>query len=98
MTQWMPAITRCLDGSLFTSGSGSGAANSIWADKGCFSSLQVRYTRVNNNPSQVAVARKVAVIEGAEAALVTASGLGSITSTLLTLVRAGDHVLVQVGA
>lgn len=33
---------------------------------------------------------------GTEAALPLASGMAAITSTLLTLLRAGDHMLIQV--
>jgi cystathionine beta-lyase/cystathionine gamma-synthase len=33
---------------------------------------------------------------GTEAALVLGSGMAAITSTLLTLLKAGDHMLIQV--
>eukprot|EP00775_Hariotina_reticulata_P013055 gene13055-13182_t len=58
----------------------------------------VRYTRCNNNPSQDALASKVAKLEGTEAALVLNSGMSAITSTLLALLRAGDHMLIQEAA
>ncbi|WIA36723.1 hypothetical protein OEZ86_007995 [Tetradesmus obliquus] len=55
----------------------------------------VRYTRCNNNPSQEVVAAKLAALEGTEAALVLGSGMSAIASTLLTLLKAGDHMLIQ---
>lgn len=42
-----------------------------------------------------AVAVKVAALEGAEAALVLSSGMAAISSTLLTLLKTGEHLLIQ---
>lgn len=58
----------------------------------------VRYTRCNNNPSQLVVAAKLAALEGTEAALVLSSGMAAISTTLLTLLSAGDHMLIQEAA
>jgi len=55
----------------------------------------VRYLRSNNTPSQLALHAKLAVLEGAEAALVSASGMATISTTLLALLSAGDHLLAQ---
>lgn len=55
----------------------------------------VRYIRLNNNPNQLALGVKLAAIEEAEAALVTASGMAAISTTLLTVLRAGDHLLAM---
>jgi cystathionine beta-lyase/cystathionine gamma-synthase len=55
----------------------------------------VRYLRNNNTPSQLALHAKLAALEGAEAALVTASGMAAISTTLLTLLSPGDHLLAQ---
>jgi cystathionine beta-lyase/cystathionine gamma-synthase len=55
----------------------------------------LRYIRLNNTPNHVALHRKLAAIEGAEAALVTASGMAAISTTLLTVLSAGDHLLAQ---
>ncbi|TPV92756.1 MAG: PLP-dependent transferase [Myxococcales bacterium FL481] len=54
----------------------------------------VRYPRLSNTPNHDALHGKLAALEGAEAALVTASGMAAITSTLLA-VAGGGHVLVQ---
>jgi cystathionine beta-lyase/cystathionine gamma-synthase len=55
----------------------------------------VRYLRTNNTPSQVALHAKLAALEGAEAALVTSSGMAAISSTLLAVLSSGDHLLAQ---
>jgi cystathionine beta-lyase/cystathionine gamma-synthase len=55
----------------------------------------VRYLRINNTPSQLALHAKLAALEGAEAALVTASGMAAISTTLLTVLAPGDHLLAQ---
>jgi cystathionine beta-lyase/cystathionine gamma-synthase len=55
----------------------------------------VRYLRTNNTPSQQALHAKLAALEGAEAALVTASGMAAISTTLFTLLSPGDHLLAQ---
>jgi methionine-gamma-lyase len=52
------------------------------------------YTRFGH-PTLAAVARKVAELEGAEDALVFASGMGAITTSLLAVLRSGDHVVCQ---
>lgn len=58
---------------------------------------EIRYSRLNNTPSHIALHTKLAAIDGAEAALVTSSGMAAITTTLMTIAGPGDHVLVQRG-
>ncbi len=41
------------------------------------------------------LAAKMAALENTKAAVVTASGMAAISSTLLTLLKSGDHMLVQ---
>ena len=50
------------------------------------------YTRLHNPNSDEAAAR-IAMLEGAEAGMLTASGMGAITATLWTLLKAGDHIV-----
>ena len=57
----------------------------------------VRYIRLNNTPSHIALHEKLAAIENAEAALVTASGMSAISTSLLTVLSSGDHILAQDG-
>ncbi len=52
-----------------------------------------RYVRLYNTPNHEVLHRKLALLERAEAALVTSSGMAAITTTLLGVLRTGDHVL-----
>jgi cystathionine gamma-synthase len=45
-------------------------------------------------PTQTAVERKLAALEGAEDCVVFDSGMGAVTSTLLALLNRGDHVVL----
>jgi cystathionine beta-lyase/cystathionine gamma-synthase len=55
----------------------------------------LKYIRLNNTPNHVALHGKLAAIENAEAALVTSSGMAAISTTLLSLLSTGDHLLAQ---
>lgn len=55
----------------------------------------IRYIRLNNTPNHQALHRKLAALENAEAALVAGSGMAAISTTLLTVLSAGDHLLAQ---
>jgi cystathionine beta-lyase/cystathionine gamma-synthase len=57
----------------------------------------IRYLRINNTPSQVALHAKLAALEGGETALVMASGMAAISTTLLTVLSPGEHLLAQSG-
>lgn len=46
------------------------------------------------NPTVAAAEAKLAALEGAEAAVLYSSGMAAITSTLLTLLQAGSHVII----
>lgn len=50
------------------------------------------YTRVGN-PTQEQLENKLALLEGGEAALAFSSGIGAITTTILTLCSQGDHIV-----
>ena len=52
------------------------------------------YTRYGN-PVHQRVAAILAGLEGTETALLTGSGMGAISTTVLALVKAGDHVVAQ---
>lgn len=53
----------------------------------------VQYIRLNNNPNHQALNAKIAALENAEAALVTASGMAAISAALITVLKSGDHLL-----
>ncbi len=55
----------------------------------------IKYIRLNNTPNHRALHEKLAALENAEDAVVMASGMAAITTTLLTVLSAGDHLLAQ---
>jgi len=69
------------------------SANFEYSDEADYHRL--KYIRLNNTPNHEALHEKLAAAENADAALVTASGMAAISTTLLTVLSAGDHLLVQ---
>ena len=57
----------------------------------------VRYVRLNNTPNHQSLHAKLASLEAGEAAVVAASGMAAITTTLLALLSHGDHLLALEG-
>jgi cystathionine beta-lyase/cystathionine gamma-synthase len=55
----------------------------------------LRYIRLSNTPNHDALHRKLAALENAEAALVTASGMAAISATLLALLGNGERLMAQ---
>ena len=49
----------------------------------------------HGNPTSSRLARVIADLEGGEAGMAFASGMGAITTTLLAFLKNGDHVLTQ---
>jgi cystathionine beta-lyase/cystathionine gamma-synthase len=52
------------------------------------------YTRYGN-PTNTVVELAIAELEGADAALLFASGMSAITTSILALVKSGDHIVAQ---
>jgi cystathionine beta-lyase/cystathionine gamma-synthase len=52
------------------------------------------YTRYGN-PTNTVAEKTVAALEGVDAALTFSSGMGAITTTLMALLKGGDHVVAQ---
>ncbi len=55
----------------------------------------IPYIRLSSTPSQRYLHDKLAALEGAAAAVATASGMAAVTTTLLSVLRAGDHLLAS---
>ena len=53
----------------------------------------ILYTRYGNNPNQVRLAERLARLEGADAAIFVASGMGATALAHLAVLRPGDHLL-----
>lgn len=58
--------------------------------------LRDEYGRYSN-PTQSTAEAKLAALEGGEEALLFASGMGALTTALLSLLSAGDHLLITSG-
>ncbi len=70
-----------------------GSANYLFQGEESYDDL--KYIRLNNTPNHHALAEKLAVIEGGEAAMVMGSGMAAITTALLSNLSHGDHLLAQ---
>jgi cystathionine beta-lyase/cystathionine gamma-synthase len=82
-----PRVMGAIAMPIFQSAMGESAGESGYHD--------LPYIRLNNTPNHLVLAAKLAALEHAESALVTASGMAAISTTLLTLLGAGDHLLAQ---
>lgn len=69
--------------------------SATFAYRGERSYHDLRYIRLSNTPNHDALHQKLAALENAEAALVTASGMAAISATLLALLGSGDRLLAQ---
>jgi len=76
---WTPVVAPLYQSSTFTNPIGSTA--------------EVLYTRYGNNPNQTTIAKRLAALEGAEAAIFLSSGMGAIALSHLAVLRPGDHLL-----
>ena len=52
------------------------------------------YTRYGN-PTNTAAEKAIAELEGTDAALLFSSGMAAITTSILALVKSGDHIIAQ---
>jgi cystathionine beta-lyase/cystathionine gamma-synthase len=55
----------------------------------------LKYPRYGNTPNAELLQRRLALLEGGEAALVLGSGMGATACALLALLRPGDHLLAS---
>ena len=55
----------------------------------------LRYPRYGNAPNAEVVQRRLAMLDGAEAAIVLSSGMGATACALVALLRPGDHLLAS---
>jgi cystathionine beta-lyase/cystathionine gamma-synthase len=55
----------------------------------------VRYPRYGNTPNAEVVQRRLAMLEGADAGVLLASGMGATACALLALLRPGDHLVAS---
>src|SRR5438445_4278771 len=53
----------------------------------------IKYLRLSSTPTQTYLNDKLAALEGAEAAVATASGMAAVSTVLLANLKKGDHLL-----
>jgi cystathionine beta-lyase/cystathionine gamma-synthase len=70
---------------------------SVWEIEASGGYEHLKYPRYSNLPNHQVLAEKLASLEGAEAAIVAGSGMAAITATLLSVLKAGDHLLALEG-
>ena len=78
---WTPVVNPIFQSSTFT--------NPVGSDE------PVMYSRYGNNPNQVDLAKKYALLEGSEAAIFVASGMAATALAHLAVLRPGDHLLTS---
>jgi cystathionine beta-lyase/cystathionine gamma-synthase len=76
---WAPVAPPLLQSTTFT--------NPVGAEE------DLLYSRYGNNPTQVALGRKYALLEGTEDAVFVASGSGATALAHLAVLRPGDHLI-----
>jgi cystathionine beta-lyase len=54
-----------------------------------------RYPRYSNTPNQEYLSKKIAALEETETAMIFGSGMAAISTTLLSFLNSGDHILFQ---
>ncbi|MBS3819322.1 aminotransferase class I/II-fold pyridoxal phosphate-dependent enzyme [bacterium] len=69
--------------------------SSTYEYSGETSHKDLKYVRLNNTPNHRALHQKLASLENAEQALVASSGMAAISTTLLSVLSQGDHLLIQ---
>jgi len=69
--------------------------SSTFESAGAASYHELRYIRLSNTPNHAVLHAKLAMLEGAEAALVTGSGMAAISAALMTVLSGGGHLLAQ---
>ncbi|OLC89268.1 MAG: methionine gamma-lyase [Acidobacteria bacterium] len=82
-----PIVTEIIRSSTFTFSSTE--EMKLWAEGKNQAYIYTRY----GNPTLSVAEKKIAALEGAEAAVVTASGMAAISSSLLAALKAGDEVI-----
>jgi cystathionine beta-lyase/cystathionine gamma-synthase len=76
---WAPAVLPIVQSATFTNPVGS--------------EEEILYTGSGNNPTQLALAKKYALLEGTEDAIFLASGSGATALAHLAVLRPGDHLI-----
>ncbi len=88
--------TQCVQGGTYHDATTGGVNTPIFTSSS-FEYLnreEIPYPRYFNTPNQEAVIHKLCYLEGAEDGVLFSSGMAAISTTVLTFVGAGDHVVM----
>ncbi len=92
----MKQATKCVHQGTYHD-STTGGVNSPIFTSSSFEYLDlgtIPYPRYFNTPNQTAVVEKLCALEGAEGGVLFSSGMASISTSILSFVQAGDHVIL----
>jgi cystathionine beta-lyase/cystathionine gamma-synthase len=79
---WTPVVQPVYQSSTFTNPIGG-------------TTEELLYSRYGNNPNQISLAERYALLEGAESALFVASGMAATALAHLAVLRPGDHLIAS---
>ncbi len=71
--------------------------STVYASRRNIPPEDIDYIRLSNTPSQRYLHDKLAALEGADAAIATASGMSAMTTVLTAFLRSGDHLVAAEG-
>ncbi|MEW6262630.1 MAG: aminotransferase class I/II-fold pyridoxal phosphate-dependent enzyme [Thermodesulfobacteriota bacterium] len=97
MSEYRP-LTRCVHSGGYLDEKVGGVTTPVYTSSSyrfSESGGEVLYPRYYNLPTQKAVADKMAALENGRTALVVSSGMAAISTTLVALLAAGDHAVIQ---
>lgn len=89
--------TLCVHAGAEAKDSGQGVNTPVYTSSafGYLDTKENQYPRYYNTPNQRTVVEKLCALEQGEAGLLFGSGMAAISTTMLALLQAGDHVILQ---
>jgi len=96
VTRKLGLSTTAIHGGATQGAPGTGVTNSLSQSVNYVQETgtsELRYTRYGNTPNAELLQRRLAQLEGSEAALVLSSGMGATACAMLALLRPGDHLI-----
>ena len=89
--------TLCVHAGAEANDPGQGVNTPVYTSSafGYLDTEENQYPRYYNTPNQRTVVKKLCALEQGEAGLLFGSGMAAISTTLLALLQAGDHIILQ---
>jgi cystathionine beta-lyase len=95
MTKRLSKRTQAVQAGTLEDSLYGGRASPIYTSSAYDYEKEVRYPRYFNTPNQTAVVEKLVALENGEDGLVFATGMAAIMTSLIALLRQGDHLVLQ---